>query len=71
MDDLDLHDLATENLVLLSQLDQEEFVLQEIGRDTYVQTILCLYQKIFWAFETSCISLIQLKSFLFKVYKLI
>ena len=34
MDDLDLHDLATENLVLLSQLDQEIFVLQEIGRDT-------------------------------------
>ena len=41
MDDLDLHDLATENLVLLSQLDQEEFVLQEIGRDTYVQTLIC------------------------------
>ena len=47
MDDLDLHDLATENLVLLSQLDQEEFVLQEIGRDTYVQTLICERQFYF------------------------
>ena len=34
--ELDLNDLATENLLLLTQMDKEEYVLREIGRDTYI-----------------------------------